>query len=99
MAGDEEGEGSDFDTGFYEDRFKRFDELGEDQVSSMLFNGQMLLQDRDAAQVWLGRKSREHSKKSERNAISKSTIAIITIIVAIIGILITNLDAVRALFH
>jgi hypothetical protein len=51
MWNDEDGAGSDFDVGFYEDSFRSLDSLGVDQVSSMLLSGQMPVQDRDAARV------------------------------------------------
>jgi len=99
MSDDSGDDDAEFTAGFYEDSFKRFEELGEDQVSSMLLSGEILPQNRDAARVWLGRKAGDRSKKSKRSAISASTITIISIIVAIVGIAISHLDAVRTLFH
>jgi hypothetical protein len=99
MSNDEEGKGSDFDAGFYEESFKRLESLGVDQVSSMLLNGQMPVQDRDAARVWLGRKARERAKNSKRNAMVSVIFLVVGIIVAIFGIVNAHLDAVRSLFH
>lgn len=88
MSRDKEGEGSDFDTGLYEDSFKRFEELGEDQVLPMLVNGQILPRDCDAARVWVVRRSLKRAKDTRRNAMIARKITITFVIVAVVSIII-----------
>ena len=63
-----------FEAGFYGEAFARFEVWGEDSVSRLLSSGDIVHQDREAALVWLGRKSRESA--SAREAIDKENTAI-----------------------
>jgi hypothetical protein len=56
MASDEDVE---FTAGFYEETFARFEELGEDSVSRLLWSGGILAKDREAALIWLERQARD----------------------------------------
>lgn len=92
-----DGEGSDFDAGFYGESFGRLDALGEDRVSSLLDG--MSESDRHRADEWGRRlKSMRDEATMHRERVA-SAIAITAIIVAIVGIVTTHLDAVRALVH
>ena len=75
MSDNEEGEGSDFDTGFYEDNFKRFEEYGPDRVLSMLSGRELTHAQREPALVWLSRKARDQAREDRAIAIAaKATV-------------------------
>lgn len=54
-------EDTEFEAGFYEEQFKRFDEWGKDSVLLKLSSGDMPAQLQEAARIWLKRKEREAS--------------------------------------
>lgn len=65
MPNDPVGEEAEFEAGFYGDEFARFEALGEASTSRLLFSGGLAAPSREAALIWLGRKSREAAAARE----------------------------------
>ncbi len=88
-------EDSDFDAGFYGEKFARFDGLGEDSVARLLGTAGIVPQDRDAALVWLGRKAKEKSREVRFRANIALAISAIALVVAIISCAVAIMVALR----
>jgi hypothetical protein len=72
--------GGEFSAGFYGESFARFDGLGEASVRQLLYSGGMVLQNREAALVWLGLKSSEKARNVRRAEITSCVALVISAI-------------------
>jgi hypothetical protein len=87
----DEGEGSDFDQGAYEEHFNTFEEMGEPRLRSELERGTLPQARVHAAWEWLKRRERDRTQRTERrakNAEYRANLAIIISVLSFVGSLV-----------
>jgi len=91
MARSDEGEGSDFDTGFYGDAFAQFEKMGETTVRDQLRSSDMPSQQRPFAIEWLRRREAHARWRTEWRANVALGVSIGSLMVGIAGLVIAVL--------
>lgn len=93
MAGkDDEAE---FEGGFHEEAFARFEVLGEDAVKAASLNGRIAEGDREAADSWLKQLADRRSEIQSRRALRIEISTYISAIAAIVAALAATIAAIR----